>query len=265
MKLTIIGSGTAVFRKKRHAPSLLLEAQDKLLLFDCGWGCGVNLLKAGVDIQKIDHIFVTHPHADHMGNLINILQSTLVSGYFYPSTRRTKPLYLHGYQDFEKDLNDLLRIMAPEYKKVKLPFKLKVFEYKNTKQRVDNINIISSEVHHVPELFKTVAYRVSIKNKIFVYSGDLGYDERLIPIAKNADLAVMEMSLGPIFYKNWGVKPNHLTPFECGLLANKAKVKRLALIHIFDGFGTKREIEKDIRQNFSGKLYIGSDLQTIIF
>ena len=265
MKLTIIGSGTAVFTNKRHAPSLLLEASNKLLLFDCGWGCGVNLLKAGVDIQKIDHIFITHPHADHMGNLPNLLQSILVSGYFYPPTKRIKPLYLHGYQGFKKDLDNLLKIMSPEYKKVKLPFKLKVFEYKNNKRKVDGININSSEVHHVPKLFKTVAYRISIKNKVFAYSGDLGYDIRLIPIAKNADLAVLEMSLGPVFYKNWGTKPNHLTPYECGLLAKKANIKRLALIHIFDGFGSNKEIEKDVHQNYPGKLYIGSDLQRINF
>lgn len=36
MKLTVLGSGTAMIRKERRAPSFLLELGGKKLLFDCG-------------------------------------------------------------------------------------------------------------------------------------------------------------------------------------------------------------------------------------
>ena len=84
MKLTIIGSGTPIINLKRHASSFLLEIDDgQLLLFDCGWGCGINIVESGYDLQKIDHIFITHPHGDHLGGLINILQSIYVKGLYF--------------------------------------------------------------------------------------------------------------------------------------------------------------------------------------
>ncbi|MBI4054145.1 MAG: MBL fold metallo-hydrolase [Candidatus Doudnabacteria bacterium] len=60
----------------------------------CGWGSGKNLLRAGYGIQKLDHIFITHPHADHLGSLISLLHSMLNPRNFFPKTRRAKPLYL---------------------------------------------------------------------------------------------------------------------------------------------------------------------------
>ncbi|MCX6811340.1 MAG: ribonuclease Z [Candidatus Berkelbacteria bacterium] len=265
MKLTILGSGSALINKKRTSASMMLEARKKLLLFDCGWGAPLNIVRASFDIQKINQIFISHPHADHMGSLINILQSTFVSGIFYPKTKRTQPLYLHGYRGFKNDLDTLIKIMSPELKIVKLPFEIKVFEYEKDQKIIDNLKIYGQEVRHFPDEFHSVAFRVEYLKKSFVYSGDCGYDENLIKIAKNADLTVLEMSLGPLFHKNWGTKPNHLTPFECGLLASHANIKQMALIHIFDGFGTNKEIENDVHKNFNGKLYISHDLQTISF
>lgn len=265
MKLTILGSGSALINKKRASASMMLEAGKKLLLFDYGWGAPLNIVRAGFDIQKINQIFISHPHADHMGSLINILQSTLVSGIFYPKTKRTQPLYLHGYRGFKNDLDTLIKMMSPELKIVKLPFEIKVFEYHQDKKIIDNLKIYGQEVRHFPEEFHSVAFRVDYLKKSFVYSGDCGYDENLVKLAQNADLGAIEATLTPNYYKKYGPKPNHLSANEVGMVADKANLKKIVLFHLYDKLKYAGDRIKAVKENFKGQVIISKDLQTINF
>ena len=38
-------------------------------IFDCGMGCLANYIAAGIAYRRMDKIFVTHLHADHMSEL----------------------------------------------------------------------------------------------------------------------------------------------------------------------------------------------------
>ena len=265
MKLTILGSGSALINKKRTSASMMLEAGKKLLLFDCGWGAPLNIVRAGFDIQKLNQIFISHPHADHMGSLINILQSIFVSGIFYPETKRTQPLYLYGYRGFKNDLDTLIKMMSPELKIVKLPFKIKVLEYHQDKKTIDGLKIIGQEVHHFPDEFNSVAFRLDYLNKTFVYGGDCGYNDNLVKLCQNADLAVLEATLSHAYIKKFGAAPNHLSDFEAGIIADKAKVKKLVLFHLYDKLKFSGNRLLAIKKNFKGKAYISRDLMKIKF
>lgn len=265
MKLTILGSGSAVITKKRASASMMLEVGEKLLLFDCGWGVPLNILRAGFDIQKIDHILISHPHADHMGSLINILQSIFVSGIFYPKTKRIKPIYLHGYFGFKKNLEILIKIMSPELKIVKLPFKIKVFEYQQNQRIIGNLKISSHEVKHFPNEFHSVAFRIDYSKKSFVYSGDCGYDENLIKLVKNTDLAAIEATINPDYYQKFGPFPNHLSANEAGVIAQKAKIKKLVLFHLYDKLKYAGNRIKAAQENFKDEVIIAKDLMKINF
>ncbi|MDP2624587.1 MAG: ribonuclease Z [Candidatus Peregrinibacteria bacterium] len=258
MKLTILGSGTGIIRKERSAAAFLLEVEGRLLLFDCGWGAGLKIIEAGYDIQELDHILISHPHSDHMGNLMSILQSILVSGFYYPETKRSKPLHLHGYPGFTKDYEKLRSIHFPERHE---PYEVHHYDHHTSDQFFGALNISSREVEHVP-YFKAVSYRVDHKEKSFVYSGDCGYDKALIELAGNADFALLEMSIDPKMYAEQGPRPNHISGYEAGLIASKAGVKKLGLFHLYDK-ATDEEIEAEVSKEFQGKLIITQDLQVI--
>ena len=73
MKITILGSGTAVPRLNRNMSGYLLEVNNKKILFDSGPGTIRQLLKLKVKIPSIDNIFYTHFHPDHITELTGIL------------------------------------------------------------------------------------------------------------------------------------------------------------------------------------------------
>lgn len=261
MRLTILGSGTAIISKKRKSSAYLLELNNNILLFDCGNGAIENLMDTGIQPKDIDHIFITHPHADHMGSLINLLQSMFVAGLYFPKLKRSKSLNIHGYKGFINDYTFLRKIMFPEREE---PYQINIHEYPDEIKKFEDLTIQSEMVHHVPEHFSSVGFRVQSKNedKTFTYSGDSGYSESLVRLSQNADIALLEAAVSISDYAKKGPHPNHLSPWECGFIAEKSNVQHLILTHLYD-LDKPSSIGKEIRQNFSGKYSIAHDLDII--
>jgi ribonuclease BN (tRNA processing enzyme) len=257
MQLTVLGSGVCIMYPDRKGPAYLLEADNQLVLLDCGWGFGPNLLQTSHSLSSIDHICISHPHADHMGSLMNILQSMAVESDFFPEKKRTKPLHLHGYKGFKEDYEKLRNIMFPERMET---YEIKIYEYANNENTFGTLNIKGTEVKHNPHLFHSSAFRIEHNGKSLVYSGDTSYDENLIKLSKDADFALYEASSPPSQYRKVGPLPNHLSPFEAGKMAHRAEVKKLGLIHIYFEKTSEKEMETEVRQNFSGELLFLKDL-----
>lgn len=92
-----------------------------------------------------------------------------------------------------------------------------------------------------------------------MYSGDTGFCEELIQAAKNADLLIHECS-----YPTALGTDGHTTPLELGLIAQQANVAKLVLTHFYPVCaGREREMLKDIRTNFQGKIVFGKDFLKI--
>src|SRR3989442_1261142 len=74
-RLILLGTkGGPRVGEERNNPSTLLLINDTPYLVDCGYGATRQLLKAGVPINKLRYIFITHHHSDHnleYGALLN--------------------------------------------------------------------------------------------------------------------------------------------------------------------------------------------------
>jgi ribonuclease BN (tRNA processing enzyme) len=256
MHLTVLGSGTGLIRTERYAPSFFLKTDTgTTVLIDCGWGSAVRIAEHGIDLQTLDHIVISHPHVDHTGNLMNLLQSMLISGYYRHETERTTPLHIHGYPGFAKDYETLRSIQFPERVE---PFEIHVHEYHDETMTFGDLTITGKEVPHVPQYFKANAYRMKAGGKSLTYSGDCGANDTLIELAKDADLALFEMSVSPQTVSTEGPRPNHLSPQEAAHIAAQANAKQLVLWHNYDQT-PKAEILKTVQSEFKGAVYIAED------
>jgi len=259
MKLTIIGSGTAIAKKERRGPSFLLETDSQKLLFDCGWGCLSGLLETGIEAGDIDQIFISHSHADHLGQLIPLLHSIFNTGVYFPQKSRKKDLIIHGYKGFTNDYEQLRKIMFPERVE---PYKIEIIEHTNDQNKFNDVLVKSTEVTHVPQYFPSVAYRIENEGKSFTYSGDCGQNSNLINLAKDSDLLLVDCSVPITGFEKFGSFANHLSPLEVGKIGKECNVKHLVLFHLYDQ-DTGEEIKNEIGKNYSGDLIIPSDLQQI--
>jgi glyoxylase-like metal-dependent hydrolase (beta-lactamase superfamily II) len=66
LKVTLLGTGSPQPRMDRFGPSILVEAGEKKLLFDCGRGAAQRIEQLSIPFTSIDTLFVTHLHSDHV-------------------------------------------------------------------------------------------------------------------------------------------------------------------------------------------------------
>jgi ribonuclease BN (tRNA processing enzyme) len=63
-----VGTGSA-FAKKNFQTNMLIIKGGTHLLIDCGVTCSTALISYKSNLTKIKNYFITHSHADHIGNL----------------------------------------------------------------------------------------------------------------------------------------------------------------------------------------------------
>src|ERR1035438_7262193 len=69
IKVTLIGTGTPQPGMERFGPSILVQAGSENLLFDAGRGCLQRLHQINLSYDKINALFLTHLHSDHIVGL----------------------------------------------------------------------------------------------------------------------------------------------------------------------------------------------------
>ena len=259
MKVTIIGSGAAIVSKERRGSSFLVDIEEQRLLFDCGWGCALGLVERGVPLESIDHIFISHPHVDHLGNLLTILQSIFVNGMYFPEHRRSKPLHLHGYPGFKHDYEILRTMMFPERNE---PYAIVLHEYLNDLVvHFDHFSLQAFPAKH-SQHFSALHYSIEAQGKKLFYSGDTGNHPQLVDFATSADIAVFECSVSPVTFEEKGPNPNHLSPYEVGLIAEQANIKQLVITHLYP-FYDEHVYRSEINKQYTGKLISAYDGLTL--
>ncbi|MBQ0163067.1 MAG: MBL fold metallo-hydrolase, partial [Treponema sp.] len=89
MEAFILGCGGMQPLPYRHLTSVLLRRDGDLFLFDGGEGTQVSLKRLNLKWKKINAIFVSHTHADHVTGLPGIMMLS-------SQVDRTEPLYIYG-------------------------------------------------------------------------------------------------------------------------------------------------------------------------
>ncbi len=85
----VLGCGGMMPLPYRHLTSVLLRREGDLFLFDGGEGTQVSLRKLNLKWKKINAIFVSHTHADHVTGIPGLLMLS-------SQVDRDDPLYIFG-------------------------------------------------------------------------------------------------------------------------------------------------------------------------
>lgn len=90
MELLFLGTSAGVPSRTRNVTSILLDLQHPtrggLWMFDCGEGTQHQLLQTASHPGKLDKIFITHLHGDHLFGLPGLLCSRSMAGNLHPLT-----------------------------------------------------------------------------------------------------------------------------------------------------------------------------------
>lgn len=96
--LTIMGTASAMPISDRNPSAQALAVHGRLFLLDCGEGTQQQMRRAHLSFMKVEAIFISHIHGDHLFGLFGLLNTMTMYG-------RTAPLYIYGPQALGSVLN----------------------------------------------------------------------------------------------------------------------------------------------------------------
>lgn len=304
MELLFLGTGSGVPSKLRNVSSIalkLLAERNSIWLFDCGEGTQHQILNTTLKPRKIEKIFITHMHGDHIFGLPGLLSSRAfqggeeaitiygpkgIKGYIQSSLRfsGSRLNYPIHFVEFEQegvifeDHQFKVTIKKLQHGLPSFGFRIEESDHEGTldAKKLKALNIPSGPVYGRLKNKETVELddgRVidgkdfvgpSQKGRVVTILGDTIKHPNSVKLAKNADVLVHEGTFGPD-EDTLAREYNHSTTAQAALVAKEAKVKQLLLTHFSSRYLYKdlKQIEKETRKIFPDTM-IMQDLQEVI-
>jgi ribonuclease Z len=146
-ELTLLGTSSALPLPDRFTTAQILDIEGRLFLFDCGEGVQIRLRQLGFRPHRIEAIFISHLHGDHILGLPGLLDSMTLH-------RREHPLSVFGPPGLAEMLAVNQRTSGSRYS---FPLQLSELETERSERVFENARI---EVRSFPLLHRipTVGY-----------------------------------------------------------------------------------------------------------
>jgi len=279
-RIILLGTkgGPRVGESGRSNPSTLISINDVPYVVDCGYGTSRQLLAAGVSLNKLRYIFITHHHSDHNLEYGALLYNAWITGLpihvdaYGPSGLRKMTQDFFNYQKFDIETR-IVDEGRPDPRKMIVAHD---FNTAGVVMQNDDVKVTTCLVRH-PPIKQAYAYRFDAKDRSVVISGDTAYVPELAEFAKGADVLVHEVMYLPGVEALINRLPNakrlrehlmaaHTLPEDVGKIAAQAGVKTLVLSHFVPGDDpsiTDEQWAEGVRQHFKGRIIVGKDLLEI--
>ncbi|OYT93838.1 MAG: MBL fold metallo-hydrolase [Burkholderiales bacterium PBB3] len=260
LHLALCGTGSPFPDPTRAGPCSAIIAGDRLFIVDTGEGSARNLGFMGIPAAKIEAIFLTHFHSDHIDGLGPFLLQRWGLGTFQT------PTPIHGPTGVDKVVDGFRaayvldfgyrvahhteKIMPPGGSGGKgLPFALPpVGQGEEVVVLNDKgLKVTAFRVNHAP-IEPAVGYRFDYKGRSIAISGDTTATPSLVKAAQGVDILVHEAlqpklvhiletefknrNLGNMGQVMHDILNYHTTPEEAAAQATRAGAKQLVLNHI---------------------------------
>jgi ribonuclease Z len=290
-----LGSSSALPTSERFPTAHLLNASERFFLIDCGEGTQMQLRKFRIKLGKINHIFISHLHGDHVFGIFGLVSSFSLLG-------RTSKLHFYGPDMLEELILDHLKFFRGEltypvvfhkfqihrsamiYQDSKIdvhtiPLKHRVptcgFLFKEKpgnrnikKELIDQYNIPIRDIVRIKEGsdFTTADGSVipneeltlpAYRPRSYAYCADTAYHEGIIDQVKGVDLFYHETTfLHDDIELATGT--GHSTSRQAAEIAMKAGVKKLLMGHFSSRYKHPEMFEQEARTIF-GESYAVND------
>lgn len=249
MKVTFIGTGSGKVSLERFHSSILVSEKNSNLLIDTGDSISRALLNLNININSIDHILISHNHADHYSGIASLVtQMKLLD--------RSKPLKIFTHQLLSDNLKLFLNstYMFEEI----LGFDLEIIGYNfNTTININsNLKITPRQNSHITNKHKLTDYKqiafvsssflIENHSKHILYTSDVGSIEDLYLFKDfNLDYLITEFT--------------HISLKEIKEAAEELNPKKIYLTHIEESAALTNDWNKLLNKSEQKKFIIAYD------
>lgn len=303
MELLFLGTGSGVPSKQRNVSSLalkLLDERNSIWLFDCGEATQHQILETTLKPRKIEKIFISHMHGDHIFGLPGLLSSRGFQGGkeritiygpmgikgYVTSSLKYSGTYLNYPIDFIEFKEPGVLFDDKQFKvsvgKLKhgLPsygFRIEEADHEGTldAKKLKELNIPPGPIYGRIKNKETVELEdgriingqdfvgPKQKGRVVTILGDTVEHPNSIELSKNADVLVHESTFSSK-ESDLARQYNHSTTTQAAQIAKKAGVTKLLLTHFSSRYMYKdmKQLKNEARAIFPNT-YLMNDLQEV--
>lgn len=258
----------------RAPASVAIIIGGLVYLVDCPNGVARQIAMAGLSLERLGEIFVTHNHSDHVLDVGSLLVLAWGSGLKSPvGIYGPPPLRKIVASSLAASRYDIAARMREEGRPPLLPM-IPVHEQSKggLVYRDASVTVSRVAVDHY-SVKPAYVYRFDTAARSIVISGDTTYSEGLVDLARGADILIHEamyfdgitqLADGDASLKDHLLR-SHSTTEQVGLVAARAGVRKLVLSHLVPAFPwiTDEMWLADVRKHYTGEAVVGHDLQEV--
>ena len=251
IRVTVLGSGDPWIRRSQASGSLLVEvgnAEKDFFFFDLGSGALANFNALGLPVEATTRVFLSHLHADHIGDIPGLLGSLAKVG-------RVDPVEVWGGGSEDPALglaafvDHMGKTMAWDTASVRGVRPTTGFEaiaHEIPYDRPDTIyernGVTIGSFPAIHGLSGAVGYTISYAGRKVVFSGDTRPCRHVVEAAQGADLLIHECFQSPaVFARATGLpletalnitRLAHTVPEQMGRILDRVRPRMGALWHL---------------------------------
>jgi ribonuclease BN (tRNA processing enzyme) len=277
-RVVLLGTkgGPAVRAGGAMPTASLLEMGDRRVVVDCAIGVTKGLVEAGMDLRRLDLIFITHLHSDHVLELGPLVHTAWTTGLKTPVIVYGPPGIDAYWAGFLASMAYDNAIRVADEGRVPLDDLVQVVVYGEGVVLDGPLRVRALRVPH-PPIVDAFALRFE-GARVVTFSGDTAYFPPLAEFARGSDVLVHEALLPAgveaiIAKTGLGDKlrnhlfASHTKAVDVGRIAHAAGVGRLVLNHLVpadDAGVTAADWLAEVAQTFAGDAAVGTDGMEIL-
>ena len=281
MRITALGTGMPNQTRMAVSISYLVElGNGDKFLFDVGSGMLANLFSIRPDFSKIDKVFASHLHVDHVGDFMGVHIGGWLSGrydpiHFYGPSGSTPELgskaFIEGMQKaYAWDLQTRSGALPDAGAKIEVH----EFDYKQQNEIVYEANgVVIRSWPAIHSLDGSVSYSLEWNDLKYVFGGDTYPNKWYMEYAQDADVASHECFLPPealAAYFGWDLSQAtyvstriHTEPAAFGKVMATLKPRLAVGYHSVQSPENNASIMTEVRKIYDGPLALARDLMVI--
>ena len=285
--LTILGTSSALPTSSKFPTAHVLNVHERFFLIDCGEGTQMQLRRLGINLSRINHIFISHLHGDHVFGLFGLISTLSLLG-------RKEDLHIYSFYLLDNILKDHLKYFEPN-----LPFNVvvhsvdtrlfqQVYSDKNLevftiplehrvpacgflfKEKEPGLNIHKeligyykiplAQIHRIKDGENFTCEDGSVvENRILTYRpyvprsyafcSDTSFSPAIVQYVKGVDLLYHEATFGNELVE-MAKKTGHSTTAQAAEIARLAEVKKLLIGHFSSRYKNTDALLQQAQQIF---------------
>jgi ribonuclease BN (tRNA processing enzyme) len=227
------------------APAYLVRCEETALVVDCGSGSTTSVVRAGVRLETLAGVVLTHLHLDHTADLPVHLFA--LSNPVQPA--RSTDLQIWGPAGTAQHVRGLREL----YGRWVEPQQVQVTVSELADGEVANAGTICLAAYAVDHTESSLAYRLEHGRRSVCFSGDSAPCPGLDRAAAGADLFICECAA-----TDGDPVAGHMRPADVGRTAARAGCGRVVLTHIYPHV-EQTDPAARVRELYSGPVELAED------